>query len=72
MSGTVTVTMDTNHTVNVSFLKNNITSNGKPPDISDTIQKMMNTMMQIMMPMMGMMMMMQMMTSLISSIGGAV
>jgi hypothetical protein len=72
MSGTLTVTMDTNHTVNISFLKNNITSNGKPPDISDTIQKMMNTMMQIMMPMMGMMMMMQMMTSLISSIGGAV
>jgi hypothetical protein len=67
-----TVTMDTNHTVSVSFLKNNLVSDGRPPDISGTISDMMNNMMKIMMPMMGMMMMMQMMTSLISSIGGAI
>jgi hypothetical protein len=72
---TITITMDRNHTVVVSFLKDNLTTDGSPeiPEtIPETISDMMNTMMKIMIPIMGMMMMMQMMTSLISSIGGVV
>jgi hypothetical protein len=64
-----TVNMNANHTVSVSFLKDNMVSNGWPPDITKTIQEMMNTMMKIMMPMMGMMMMVNMMSGMVQSLG---
>jgi hypothetical protein len=71
-SNKTTVTMNANHTVNVSFLENNLIADGEPPGIPEIITKMMNTMMRAMIPVMGVMMMVQTMTSLIGSIGGVV